>query len=174
MSFREKFWRKTILSPPVLIGLSENILNKLAYHFSQLLILKNYQDYKDAAYYQNNYSNFAKDRFIADFSKIRWNENENISTVGIVKLSNFHDKISDCARKLLKLVCSKRSLRATSWISVRTLDDQKEKVLKKISLSPLSGHGIHIQKMWKQCCNEKSGKIKMATLLNISQCIRPI
>ena len=53
-------------------ALSGNILNQLADHFSQFLILKRLPiTHKDAAYYQYDYSNFDKDRFIANFSKIR-------------------------------------------------------------------------------------------------------
>ena len=93
-------------------ALSGNILNQLADHFSQFLILKRLPiTHKDAAYYQYDYSNFDKDRFIASFSKIRWNENEDISIDTNEKFSKFYDKVSNCVKNRVPLTkISRRKL----------------------------------------------------------------
>ena len=58
---------------------SGNILNQLADHFSQFLIIKKLPiTHKDAAYYQYDYSIFYKSNLLADFSKINWNDTQNI------------------------------------------------------------------------------------------------
>ena len=57
----------------LILILKVEIFNQLAGHFLQFLI------FKDAAYGQFDYSNFDQDGFMADFFKIRWNENKDIS-----------------------------------------------------------------------------------------------
>ena len=50
---------------------SGNILNQLANHFSQFIVIKKLPiTHKDASYYQYDYSNFDKSKLLADFSKI--------------------------------------------------------------------------------------------------------
>ena len=51
--------------------ISGNILNQVADHFSQFLILKKLSvTHKDTAYYQYDYSNFNRDHFISDFPRL--------------------------------------------------------------------------------------------------------
>ena len=50
--------------------ISGNILNRLTDHFSQFLMKKISVVHKDATYCKYDYSNFDKDKFISDFSKI--------------------------------------------------------------------------------------------------------
>ena len=55
---------------------SGNILNQVADHYSQFLILKKVPAiHKDSAYY--TYSNFYKDSLLDDFSKISWDNYDN-------------------------------------------------------------------------------------------------
>ena len=82
---------------------SGNILNQLADHFSQFLILKKLNIiHKDSAFYKYDYSGFDKDNFVSDFTKINWNENKNITIYPEdvnVKFYNFYDKVSICVKK---------------------------------------------------------------------------
>ena len=51
--------------------ISGNILNQIADHFSQFLIPRKVPvTHKDHAFCQYDYSNFKKDKFTADFSRI--------------------------------------------------------------------------------------------------------
>ena len=62
---------------------SGNILNQTADHFSQFLILRKLSvTHKDIAFYQYDYSNFDKDKFTADFSKINWHEESHSTNIG--------------------------------------------------------------------------------------------
>ena len=59
---------------------SGNILNQVADHYSQFLILKTVPakyKYNDSAYYTYNYSSFDKDNLLDDFSKISWDNHDN-------------------------------------------------------------------------------------------------
>ena len=80
---------------------SSNILNQLAHHFSQFLILKKLNiNHKDSAFYKYHYFNFDKDNFVSDFAKINWNENKIITPGDVnVKFYNFYDKVSICVKK---------------------------------------------------------------------------
>ena len=82
-----------------------NILNQLADHFSQFLILKKLNiNHKDSAFYKYDYSNFDKDNFVSDFDKINWNENKYITSGDvIVKFYNFYDKVSVCVKNMFHL-----------------------------------------------------------------------
>ena len=101
---------------------SGNILNRIADHFSQFLILwKLYFTHKDNAFYQYDYLNFDKDKFAADFSKINWLEESHSSNVS-EKFFNFHNKVSNCVKQhvtLVKLSRKKISLHSKPWINPR-------------------------------------------------------
>ena len=102
---------------------SGNILNQLADHFSQFLVIKKLPiTHKDAAYYQYDYSNFDKSKLLADFSKINWNDTQNLPDDVNEEFSIFHEKVSQCVRNhvpLTKLSRKKISLRSKPWISVK-------------------------------------------------------
>ena len=93
--------------------ISGNILNQVADHFSQFLILKQLSvTHKGTAYYQYDYSNFNRDHFISDFSKINWFEKGQFVDVSFLI---FHNKVSKCVREyvpLVKLSRRKLSLRS--------------------------------------------------------------
>ena len=74
--------------------ISGNILNQIADHFSQFLLLRKMNaNYKNSAYHQYDYSNFNKDNFLADFSKIDWSDNDNIGVTDVNKnFSTFKTK----------------------------------------------------------------------------------
>ena len=137
-------------------ALSGNILNQLADNFSQFLILKRLPiTHKDAAYYQYDYSNFDKDRFIADFSKIRWNENEDISIDTDEKFSKFYDKVSNCVKNhvpLTKISRRKLSLRAKPWITVRRehIMAKRDKYLRKFHRT----HSLDMEYLYKKFRNK--------------------
>ena len=77
---------------------SGNILNQLADHFSQFLILKKLRiNHKDSAFYKYDYSNFDKDNFVSGFAKTNWNETKNTTPGDVnVKFYNFYAKVSMC------------------------------------------------------------------------------
>ena len=76
-----------------------NIINQLAGHFSQFLIMKKIPvAYKDATYCKYDYSKFNKDKFVSDFSKICCDEDKNTPTDVNTKFSIFHEKLTDCVR----------------------------------------------------------------------------
>ena len=79
---------------------SDNILNRLAYHFSPFFIFQKLNiNRKDSAFYKYDYSNFDKDNFVSDFAKINWNENKNTTLGDVnVKFYNFYDKVSICVK----------------------------------------------------------------------------
>ena len=100
--------------------ISGNILNRLAYHFSQFLIMKKISvAQKDATYCKYDYSKFDKYKFISDFSKICWDEDKNIST-------DVNTKFSMLSQKQL-------SLQSKPWISVRikNMVGERDKYLRK-------------------------------------------
>ena len=75
-----------------------------------------------SAFYKYNYSNFDKDNFVSDFTKINWNENKK-TTPGVVndKVYNLCDKVFYVFKNipLIKLSRKQLSLRAKPWITVR-------------------------------------------------------
>ena len=100
---------------------SGNILNQLADHFSQFLVIKKLPiTHKDAAYYQYDYSNSAKSNLFADLLKINWNDTQNIMPDDVnEEFSIFHEKVSKCVINhvpLIKLGHKKISLRSKPWI----------------------------------------------------------
>ena len=137
-------------------ALSGNILNQLADHFSQFLILKRLPiTHKDAAYYQSDYSNFDKDKFIANFSKIRWNKNEDISIDINEKFSKFYDKVSNCVKNhvpLAKISSRKFSLHAKPWITVRLehMMAKRDKYLRKFHRT----HSLDMEYLYKMFRNK--------------------
>ena len=103
---------------------SGNIFNQLADHFSQFLVIEKLPViHKDAVYYQYDYSNFDKNKLLADFSKINWDDTQNIMSDDVnEEFSIFYEKVSTCVRNhvpLTKLGRKKISLRSKPWISVR-------------------------------------------------------
>ena len=83
---------------------SGNILNELADHFSKFLVIKKLPiTHKDAAYYQYDYSNFDKSKLLADFSKINWNDTQNMPDDVNEEFSIFHEKVSQCVRTMFLL-----------------------------------------------------------------------
>ena len=58
--------------------ISGNIINQIAHHFAQFLLLKRINtDYENTNFYQYNYSNFNQENFVEEFSNINWNKLEN-------------------------------------------------------------------------------------------------
>ena len=58
--------------------ISGNIINQIADHFAQFLLLKRINiNNKNINFYQYNYSNFTKENLVEEFSKINWNKLEN-------------------------------------------------------------------------------------------------
>ena len=99
--------------------------------------------HKDTAYYHclynayYDYSNFNRDYFISDFSKINWFEKGQFVDVND-KFSNFHNKVSKWIREhvpLVKLSRKKLSLRSKPWINVRIehMMAKREKYLRKFN-----------------------------------------
>ena len=80
---------------------SGNILNQLADHFSQFMVLKKLNiNHEDSAVYKYDHSNFDKNNVVSDFAKINWNENKNTNPGDVnAKFYNFHDKFSICVKK---------------------------------------------------------------------------
>ena len=117
-----------------------NILNQLADHFSQFLVIKKLLiPHNDAACYQYDYSNFDKNELLADFSKINWNDTQNIMPDDVnEEFSIFHEKVSKCVRNhvpLIKLGREKISLHSKHWISVRIeqMIAKRDKYLRKFN-----------------------------------------
>ena len=79
--------------------------------------------HKDATYYQYDHSNFDKSKLFADFSKINWNDPQNIMLDDVnEEFSIFRERVSKCGRNhvpLTKVSNEKISLRSKPWISVR-------------------------------------------------------
>ena len=78
--------------------------------------------HKNATYCKYDYSKFATNKFISDFSKICWDEDKNIFTDVYTKFSIFCEKVTDCVRShvpLRKLSRKPLSLQSKPWISVR-------------------------------------------------------
>ena len=103
---------------------SGNILNQLADHFSQFSILNKLSiNHKDSAFYKYDYPNFDKDNFVSYVAKIKinWNESKSTTLWGC-QFYNFHDKVSICVKKHVKLIKLSRkqlSSRAKPWITVK-------------------------------------------------------
>ena len=65
---------------------------------------------KDSAFYKYDYSNFDKDNFVSDFTKINWNENKNITPGDFnAKFYNFYDKVSICVKNTFHLLSLARN-----------------------------------------------------------------
>ena len=117
---------------------SGNILNKLADHFSQFLVIKKLPiTHKNAACHQYDYSNFDKSKSLADFSKINWNDTQNIPDDVNEEFSIFLRKFL-CVKNhvpLIKLRHKKISLRSKPWISVKIeqMMVKRDKYLRKFN-----------------------------------------
>ena len=150
---------------------SGNILNQIADHFSQFLILRKlFVSHKDIAFYQYDYSNFDKDKFTADFSKINWHEESHSSNVG-EKFFNFHNKVSNCVKQhvpLVKLSRKKISLRSKPWINPRIehLMAKRDKYLRKFNRTKRLDME-YLCKNSETKLSVKLGKVKMITTLYI-------
>ena len=133
------------------------ILNQLADHFSQFLVIKKLPiTHKGAAYYQYDYSDFDKSKLLADFSKINWNDTQNMPDNVNEEFSIFHEKVSQCVRNhvsLTKLSCKKISLRSKPWISVKI-----EQMMAKT--------GNYLRKFNRTKMYQKLGKVKITIILN--------
>ena len=79
--------------------------------------------HKDSAYYTHDYSNFDKDSLLDDFSKISWDDHDNIRPLDInEKFHNFHRKVTSCVTThvpIIKVSRKKLALKAKPWISNR-------------------------------------------------------
>ena len=118
---------------------SGNILNQLADHFSQFLVIKKLPiTHKDATY-QYDYSNFEKDKFLADFLKINWNETQNFMPADVNGMFYIcHEKVTKFVRDhvpLTKLSRKKLSSRLKPWISIRVeyMMAKRDKYLRKFN-----------------------------------------
>ena len=142
---------------------SGNILNQLADHFSQFLILKKLNIvHKDSAFYKYDYSNFDKDNFVSDFTKINWNENKNITPGDVnAKFYNFYDKVSICVKKhvpLVKLSRKQLSLQAKPWITVRIelMMAKRDRYLRKFNRT----HSLDMEYLYKKFRNKVVSEVR--------------
>ena len=82
---------------------SGNILNQIADHYAQFLVLKKVPIVlKDSAYYSYDYSKLNKDKFCDDFSKLSWSQNDSIDINS--KFADFHEKVSSCVSTHVPLI----------------------------------------------------------------------
>ena len=153
--------------------ISGNILNRLADHFSQFLIIKKIPvPHKDATYCKYGYSKFDKDKFISDFSEIFWDKDKNISTDVNTKFSIFHGKVTDCVRghvPLRKLSRKQLSLQSKPWISarIRNMIARRDKYLRRFNKT----HSLDMEYLYKTSRNKvvtEIKKVKMIIMLIIS------
>ena len=142
---------------------SGNILNQLADHFSQFLILKKLNIiHKDSSFYKYDYSNFDKDNFVSDFTKVNWNENKNITPGDVnAKFYNFYDKVSICVKKhvpFVKLSRKQLSLRAKPWITVRieSMMAKRDKYLRKFNRT----HSLDMEYLYKKFRNKVVSEVR--------------
>ena len=153
---------------------SGNILNQLADHYSQFLVVKRLPiTHKDAAYYQYDCSNFDKSKLLANFSKINWNDTQNIMPDDVnEEFSIFHEKVSKRVRNhvpLIKLGHKKISLRSKPWISVRIeqMMAKRDKYLRKFNRTKsLDMEYLTCIKSLEIKLYQKLGKVKMTIILN--------
>ena len=142
--------------------ISGNILNQLADHFSQFLIMKKISVvHKDATYCKYDYSKFDKDKFLSDFSKICWDEDKNISTDVNTKFSIFHEKVTDCVRShvpLIKLSRKQLFLQSKPWISVRikNMIAKRDKYLRRFNKT----HSLDMEYLYKKFRNKVVTEIR--------------
>ena len=129
----------------------------MADHFSQFLILKKLNIiHKDSAFYTYDYSNFDKDNFVSDFTKVNWNENKNITPGDVnAKFYNFYDKVSICVKKhvpFVKLSRKQLSLRAKPWITVRieSMMAKRDRYLRKFNRT----HSLDMEYLYKKFRNK--------------------
>ena len=122
--------------------ISGNILNQIADHFSQFFILRKINaNYKNSAYHQYDYSNFNKDNFLTDFSKIDWSDSDSIGDTHVnKKFFNFQNKVSKCVREHvppIKLSRKKLSLRSKPWITpkIEYMMAKRDKYLRTFNIT---------------------------------------
>ena len=101
--------------------ISGNIINKIADHFVQFLLLKGINmNYKNTNFYQYNYSNFNKDNFVEEFSNINWNKLKNEEEGVDSKFTFFYKELSKCVKThapLIRVSSKAFSFRNKSWIN---------------------------------------------------------
>ena len=103
--------------------ISGNIINQIADHFAQFLLLKRINiKYKNTNFYQYNYSNFNKENFVEEFSNINWNKLENDEEDVDSKFTFFYNELSRCVKThapLTRVSLKALSFRNKPWITAR-------------------------------------------------------
>ena len=83
---------------------SGNIINQIADHFAQFLILqKIHIEYENNTFYQHDYSGFQMENFVDDFSNLNWDKLKDPSEDINAKFTFFHDQLSKCVREHVPL-----------------------------------------------------------------------
>ena len=83
---------------------SGNIINQIADHFAQFLILKKIHiEYKNTTFYRHDYSSFQMKNFVDDFSNLIWDKLKDPCEDVNAIFTFFHDQLSKCVRRLVPL-----------------------------------------------------------------------
>ena len=104
---------------------SGNIINQIADHFAQFLILKKIHiEFKNTTFYQHDYSSFQMENFVGNFSDLNWDKHkdpcEDVNAT--CKFTFFHDQLSKCVRRhvpLTKVSQKALSFRDKPWITLK-------------------------------------------------------
>ena len=147
---------------------SGNILNQVADHYSQFLILKKVPViHKDSAYYTYDY--FDKDNLLDEFSKISWDNHDNNRPLDINEtFHNFHRKVTSYVTShvpIIKVSSKKLATKAKPWVSNRI--EQRDVYLRKFNR--IFNKDIeYLYKKFKTKWRLNCEKVRLSTIPNIS------
>ena len=122
--------------------LSGNITALVADHFAQFLLIKKcYISYKSYSYSVYDYSNFAKEKFIHDFSLLDWSFLHNYELSVNDKFDNFYTKSVACIDSHFpkeKVTRKNIKLRTKPWINgeIQKLMSCRDKLFIKMNNGP--------------------------------------
>ena len=135
---------------------SGNIINQIADHFAQFLILKKLNiEYKNTTFYQHDYSSFQMENFVGDFSDLNWDKLKDPCEDVNAKFTFFHDQLSKCVRRHVPLTqVSQKALsfRDKPWITlkIQRMMAERDKYLNKFHKT----HNLDTEYLYKKFRNK--------------------
>ena len=135
---------------------SGNIINQIADHFAQFLILKKIHiEFKNTTFYRHDYSSFQMENFVGDFSDLNWDKLKDPCEDVNAKFTFFHDQLSKCVRRhvpLTKVSQKALSFRDKPWITlkIQRMMAKRDKYLNKFHKT----HNLDTEYLYKKFRNK--------------------
>ena len=147
--------------------MSGNITTMVADHFAQfLLINKCHISYKSCSYFTFDYTNFAEEKFVYDYSNIDWSSLNDQSLSVDHHFDNFYAKTSSCVDSHVpkkKVTKRELKLRTKPWINadIQKLMHYRDKYFQKMKSNPSANNKYLYHKFRNRVVSEqRRGKFK--------------